>query len=303
MEERSHNYFLMEFYISNTLAYASPQQAEMLRKGLWTKAAHTDLKVDSGWFEWMVREKLILTNVPHLIVADVSSPDPTTCGFATKSSPPMALMNRILQRLEKTDMPRAHGRFKDLHNVKYPRSILLGLYTKRRVGIARHTASHVDLMNDIHELARHRPSLMDYTAITLIKSCEGESVRPHCDRFNLGESSVISIGNFSGGQLWTESKNGTTPAPSTPVDTKGTLTVTRHSWTILDAANVLHAVMPVTKGTRYSIAIYSPKHLHALEDADWSIVDHLWLPSDPLEVDLLDKQPGNIEFDCASPSG
>eukprot|EP00971_Amphidinium_carterae_P348293 6490419-Amphidinium_carterae.5 len=128
----------------------------------------------------------------------------------------MSLMDRILQRLEKTDMPRDHhGRSTDLQNAKYPRSILLGLYTKRRVGIARHTASHVDLINDT---------------------------------FYLGESSVISIGNFSGGQLWTESKKGATPAPSTTIDTKGKLTVTRHSWTRLDAANVLHAVMSVTIG-------------------------------------------------------
>eukprot|EP00971_Amphidinium_carterae_P348294 6490419-Amphidinium_carterae.6 len=30
---------------------ASPSQTEMLRKALWTEAAHTDLKFDSGWFE------------------------------------------------------------------------------------------------------------------------------------------------------------------------------------------------------------------------------------------------------------
>eukprot|EP00971_Amphidinium_carterae_P243248 4830570-Amphidinium_carterae.1 len=60
-------------------------------------------------------------------------------------------------------MPRDHGRSKDLQNIMYPRSKVLGLHTKRRVGIARHTASHVDLINDIHELARHRPTLKDYT--------------------------------------------------------------------------------------------------------------------------------------------
>eukprot|EP00971_Amphidinium_carterae_P189209 3755983-Amphidinium_carterae.1 len=106
---------------------------------------------------------------------------------------------------------------------------------------------------------------MDDTAITLIKSCEGASVPPHCDRFNLQESSVISIGNFSSGQLWTESKKGSTPAPSTTIDAKGMLTVTRQAWTRLNAAITL-----VTKGTRYSIAIYTPKLVHALEDADWS---------------------------------
>eukprot|EP00971_Amphidinium_carterae_P211538 4197443-Amphidinium_carterae.3 len=88
----------MEFYVHNTLAYASPSQTEMLRKALWTRAAHADLKFDSGWYEKV-----------------------------------------------------QHG----------------------------------------HD---YRPSLMNYTAITLIKSCEGESVPPHRDRFNLGESSVISIG-------------------------------------------------------------------------------------------------------------
>eukprot|EP00971_Amphidinium_carterae_P337054 6473690-Amphidinium_carterae.2 len=64
----------------------------------------------------------------------------------------------------------------------------------------------------------------------------------------------------------------------------GTLTVTCHSWTTLDAANVLHAVMPVTKGTRYSIAIYSPTRLHALEDADWSTLTTYGFPVDNLRL-------------------
>eukprot|EP00971_Amphidinium_carterae_P319594 6352029-Amphidinium_carterae.1 len=118
---RRHSYLLMEFYIHNTLAYASPSQTEMVRKAQWTRAAHADLKFDSGWFEKVQHghdcvcaslSELIPTNDLHLIVADTSSPEPTSCGFVTKSPPPKLLMDRILQQLEKIDMPRDHGRFK-----------------------------------------------------------------------------------------------------------------------------------------------------------------------------------------------
>eukprot|EP00971_Amphidinium_carterae_P153542 3044065-Amphidinium_carterae.1 len=113
----------------------------------------------------------------------------------------------------------------------------------------------------------------------------------------------LSSSVISNCQLWTESKKGSTPVPSTTIDAKGTLTVTRHSWTRLDAANVLQAVMPVTKGTRYSIAIYSPKRLHALFYADWSTLtesDHIWLSSEQLEVDTPVEWPRIFEFDYAS---
>eukprot|EP00971_Amphidinium_carterae_P271426 5385974-Amphidinium_carterae.7 len=138
----------------------------------------------------------------HLIV-DVSSPDPTTCGVATKSSPPLHLMDCILHRLEKTPIVKSG-------------------------------------QDDIPDTCTS-----DYSAITLIQSCEGESVSPHRERFNLGASYVNSIGNFSGGQLWTESNYGHVQGPSSAVTTKARLTVTRHTWTRLDASNVLHAVMPV----------------------------------------------------------
>eukprot|EP00971_Amphidinium_carterae_P261461 5187004-Amphidinium_carterae.1 len=37
----------------------------------------------------------------------------------------------------------------------------------------------------------------------------------------------------------------------------------------------MHAVMPVTKGGRYSIAICSPRRLHALQSEDWVKLDTL----------------------------
>eukprot|EP00971_Amphidinium_carterae_P039389 774204-Amphidinium_carterae.3 len=233
-EERPHRYLLMQFYISNTLAYASPQQTEMLRKVSWTKAAHADLRFHSEWFE----------KVQHgrdcaCIVADVNSADPTTCGVDTNSSPPIALMDCILHRLEKIDMPRDHG----------------------RVGIGRHTTSHLDLTL---RTTSHSSRVVK------------EKVFPHRDRFYLAESSGISIGNFCGGQLWTESKHGHVQAPSSAA--KGKLTVTRHAWTRLDVANVLHAVMPVTKGTRYSMPIYSPKHLHPLRNENWALLSTCGYP-------------------------
>eukprot|EP00971_Amphidinium_carterae_P188127 3734182-Amphidinium_carterae.1 len=106
-------------------------------KALWTRAAHADLKFDSGWFEKVQHghdgvcvslSELIPTDDPHLIVADTSSPEPTSCGLDARFPPPKLLMDRILQQLEKIDMPRDHGRSKDLQNVKCPRSKLLGLY-------------------------------------------------------------------------------------------------------------------------------------------------------------------------------
>eukprot|EP00971_Amphidinium_carterae_P244973 4864066-Amphidinium_carterae.5 len=236
--------------------------------------------------------ELILADDPHLTI-DLTDPEPSSRDVASSvSSPPSEPLTKILRQLEKVDMPRDHGRSKALQTVKYPRSILFGLYTKTIVGIGSHTPHRMEVLHDIHELARHRAALSDYCAITIIKSCEGEHVPPHRDKISLGVSHVIIViplGSLTCGQLWAETTHGKVSAPSTDVKRMGKLTLTRHAWAALDPANLMHAVMPVTKGARYSIAIYSPRRLHALHAEDWVRLETLGYPVTTLKQTYISR--------------
>eukprot|EP00971_Amphidinium_carterae_P152138 3015532-Amphidinium_carterae.2 len=131
----------MQFYISSTLTDASPEQAEMLRMALWTKAAHAEMN-GSRMFSCIFSMKqacvCVCVRLSELIPTD---------------DPPLDLMGRILHQLVKIDMQHDHGRSKHLQNVKCPRSILRGLYTKRRDGIGGPTTSPSDVVHDMREIA------------------------------------------------------------------------------------------------------------------------------------------------------
>eukprot|EP00971_Amphidinium_carterae_P340086 6478262-Amphidinium_carterae.1 len=100
---------------------------------------------------------------------------------------------------EKT-VPRHHTR----RNVgSAPRSLLLGLYTKRGLGIAKQTIRHAPLLAALHELASRRPEphcRHGYAAIMI--NCN-EALARHRDEYNHGLNYLYGLETDGvGGELW-----------------------------------------------------------------------------------------------------
>eukprot|EP00971_Amphidinium_carterae_P336445 6472816-Amphidinium_carterae.3 len=163
--------------------------------------------------------------------------------------------------LGNTKVPRAHTRYNLCQDGVAARSVLLGAYCKRGLGITNATTKGKwsRALALIHELAKRRGGNRAdkrYLAIQVNSYDGGVSVPRHRDRFNEGLSDIYVCGNFEGGDLYCGGQR---------VDAIG-------KWGVLDGTE-WHWTEP-HRGRRLSIVLFTPKgwerlseqHLKALAD-------------------------------------
>ena len=117
-----------------------------------------------------------------------------------------------------------------------------------------------DLIFKIHEMAQNAAgAALPYLGIQILKLEAGQELNQHRDYHNHPEypNHTMKFGNYSGGSLqmlrygrW----------HSYDVD---------NQWLSFDALKFVHRVQPVTKGSRYSITLYTPGKLERLTAQDW----------------------------------
>eukprot|EP00971_Amphidinium_carterae_P003754 74326-Amphidinium_carterae.1 len=124
----------------------------------------------------------------------------TSIGKMTRSVEEV-LTQRIVQNdlIEDSSSVPATASRTNLGKDKRVKSLLLGLYTRRGIGITRKTRNF-PLLHELHELAKTCEIPPLYTSIT-INVMTDECVREHRDMNNVGESTAYVCGSFTGGAL------------------------------------------------------------------------------------------------------
>eukprot|EP00971_Amphidinium_carterae_P037269 732394-Amphidinium_carterae.1 len=100
-----------------------------------------------------------------------------------------------------------------------PRSMLLGAYTRRGVGVTTNCGKHQDLLREIHKLARLRPHPHCLTPYCAVQINAYSSLKAHRDMHNMGSTWLIACGPFKGGKLWLANDHGTVRPPRASVET------------------------------------------------------------------------------------
>jgi len=140
--------------------------------------------------------------------------------------------------------------------------MLLGLYAFGDVGCSSGTARHPWLTQLLVEFLHANKPGFPCTSIQVNKNYAS---RPHVDRNNLGSSMIIAVGDFHGGQLWTEGGEGEADVTLTEnikspycyragMTYKGSLVDVRDRLVEFDG-NRLHCTTPF-KGERYSLVYF-----------------------------------------------
>eukprot|EP00971_Amphidinium_carterae_P082591 1633835-Amphidinium_carterae.1 len=121
---------------------------------------------------------------------------------------------------------------------KRVRSLLLGLYTRRGIGVTNKTRSF-PLLEELHSLARTCAVPLSYTSITINVVSEA-SVEEHRDSNNVGTSAVFVCGPYTSGEF-----------------VQGSTTLSVHDGWFKFYGQVPHLVRHVT-GTRISVVYFTP---------------------------------------------
>eukprot|EP00971_Amphidinium_carterae_P114222 2263270-Amphidinium_carterae.4 len=178
-----------------------------------------------------------------------------------------------------------------------PRSLLLGLFTRRGMGLSKGTLKHLRLLGLVHALARRRPqggSEHPYCAVMVNRLDAGQKLDMHMDEYNSFLNWIMPLANnFEGGQLWVQSgepsdyvhRAGESPLDEDPFTERGVAVLRSESpmlvegvagsvvgspgtWVCLDSRR-RRCVLPVLKGPRVSIALFSPSRLSAVPTTLW----------------------------------
>eukprot|EP00971_Amphidinium_carterae_P016430 324473-Amphidinium_carterae.3 len=99
---------------------------------------------------------------------------------------------RVVPLNRKRENLRDHG------DGSYSRSLLLGLYTVRGVGLSRATHAHPDLLKLCHRLAAQRPVDLRTQYLSIMVN-ENPHVPYHKDANNEGPSWLRAFGDYNGG--------------------------------------------------------------------------------------------------------
>eukprot|EP00971_Amphidinium_carterae_P335336 6471158-Amphidinium_carterae.2 len=110
------------------------------------------------------------------------------------------LDERILQLVQEKAVPKHYTR----KNVgAAPKSVLLGLYTKRGLGLGVQTTCRLPLLAAVHELARRRPGCHAAHGYTSVMVNDNTALARHRDQYNFGVNYLYGVStNGTGGQLW-----------------------------------------------------------------------------------------------------
>ena len=167
----------------------------------------------------------------------------------------------------------------------------LGLYTRQGLGITSATYKHPRLLKEILRLA---PVGFPFLAIQINELQVGEKITVHRD-FNFPDSSnaVLVLGDYDGGHLWLETGQAGRPPPKAVISEEKHETYHGEAiglpgsiWWQFDAS-MHHAILPVTRGCRWSVVLYLPKGLERVPQAVWLRLKELHFPS----WKLMKKQP------------
>eukprot|EP00971_Amphidinium_carterae_P352884 6492761-Amphidinium_carterae.3 len=218
------------------------------------------------------------------------------------------LMQLLLQECETTSIPRNAGRTNILDR---PRSLLLGLYTRRGLGISRGTSRNLTLLSLIHTLASRRPhggSAHPYCAVMLTRLEEGQGLSSHRDEYNSLLNWVLPLcSNSCGGEVWLETGQPTdyvhraqeadldtdmfTPPGVARTEGDSQLTLDGIAgctfshpgqWLCFDSRR-RHSVLPIRSGCRFSIALFSPTRLEHVPAPLWVSLASLGFPVGPIQ--------------------
>eukprot|EP00971_Amphidinium_carterae_P351160 6491948-Amphidinium_carterae.1 len=118
-----------------------------------------------------------------------------------------AVAAELEEWLSAATVPKAHTRYNLRQDGMVSRSVLLGAYCRRGIGVTNATrkGKWARALELIHELAKRRVgerSNQRYLSIQVNSYDSGESVPRHRDKFNEGLSDIYVCGQFEGGDLY-----------------------------------------------------------------------------------------------------
>eukprot|EP00971_Amphidinium_carterae_P050590 996187-Amphidinium_carterae.2 len=221
------------------------------------------------------------------------------------------LMDALVKECQTISIPRNAGR---TNLMDRPRSLLLGLYTRRGLGISKGTIPNLRALSLVHALARHRPlggHLHPYCAVMLTRLDQGQCLSTHRDEYNALLNWVLPLASptapYVGGELWiemgcpsdfahrsgeaaldtdlfTETGVATNDAEEqcTIDERTGCLLGKHGSWVCFDSRR-RHCVLEVTEGCRFSVALFSPTRLEHVPSHVWSELAGLGFDVEPLQ--------------------
>eukprot|EP00971_Amphidinium_carterae_P324702 6453156-Amphidinium_carterae.1 len=155
------------------------------------------------------------------------------------------------------------------------RSLTLGAYCVRGAGVTRLSEKHAKVLELVHRLAAQCPQVGPYLAVTVNQL---SSLLPHRDKNNQHYNFIMLLGDFSYGELWLgDDKVQVDDVSFAELKRQSGVRVRRkRQWVAFDPQR-LHAVLPA-KGTRWSVVLYTPKHVQHLSALDWQHLAHLGFP-------------------------
>eukprot|EP00971_Amphidinium_carterae_P147465 2922288-Amphidinium_carterae.2 len=173
---------------------------------------------------------------------DLTQEKPLVLACASKAEHArVSIQERICEYLSKHGVPTTNSRTNVGTKV---RSMLLGLYTRRGIGITNKT-ERFPILDVLHDLARTCSVPVDYVSIA-VNVMTDTSVREHRDGNNMGPSFVYVCGDFSGGEFVQG----------------GTCLPVKNGW-FRFFGQIPHEVRHV-KGTRISIVFFVPNGVHTI---------------------------------------
>eukprot|EP00971_Amphidinium_carterae_P180695 3583777-Amphidinium_carterae.2 len=158
----------------------------------------------------------------------------------------------VHQNHDRANVRRADG--------KALQCVILGAYTSQGAGLTRRTEKAVasGLVDAIMKAVACRGQALPFSSICVTQNGQAP---PHRDKNNHGLTSIITCGQFRGGELIIENVAGRKYIPVTD-DTKVAASALqcRSCWNYFSAQN-WHMVLPF-RGERVSIALYCCRNLH-----------------------------------------
>eukprot|EP00971_Amphidinium_carterae_P139730 2768323-Amphidinium_carterae.1 len=166
--------------------------------------------------------------------------------------------------------------------------MLLGAYTTQGQGVSR-ASEHEwtkKVLCQVQQLAELRPASLEPGDFLSVNLNQNPKLPAHRDRHNLNETWLATCGEHTGGALWIEAvgdeierfKDLLRPLPpslrgGSPAGLLGLVWPLQGKWTRFSGLR-WHAILP-SRGERYSVSLFSPRHLGRLHDHHWQLLSEL----------------------------
>eukprot|EP00971_Amphidinium_carterae_P253354 5030220-Amphidinium_carterae.1 len=212
----------MELPCSGTLSYFTKFQFTLPRRALWeAHAGSAPEQFNEAYWRQLVLDPSLRVESVVSAAIDIPAEEEEVSFVSSQAgvggeetsgevSPSLQdLQSRLLPQLGSFRVPKT-----DRTNLKLgkaeesPQSLLLGLHTKRGMGITTQTTTQKgrELLQTIQEMAKLRPTPQPFLAVQVNVLKEGKMVDTHLNAFNhtACPTWTISMGEFQGGNLWVE---------------------------------------------------------------------------------------------------